>query len=133
MELKEILPYIVAILSGLSSWVGSYIMATKKSKQELKTLEESNKHEIDKLMKQHEIDLESIKEKHKLEMENKNAEHEHKIEVIELEHRNKLAKIEQEHEASAKYGAIEDLVSNPDKLLGLLEVVNNPKYKKFIK
>ena len=90
MEIKDLLPYIIAILSGIGSWIGSYLMATKKSTQELKALEKSNTHEIDKLMKQHEVDITSIKEKHKLDMEIKDKDHQHQLELLEKQSQNTL-------------------------------------------
>ena len=112
MEFADLLPYFA---TGGVSWLGSYLMATKKSKQELKALEESNKHEIEKLMKQHEIDIEALKEKHIMEMEKGESEHKHKLEIIEKEAMN---------------SAMLELFKNPEKL-GELE--NNPSIKKFSK
>jgi hypothetical protein len=51
MELKDFITVTLSIITGLGSWVGSYLMATNKSKQELKTLAENNRHDIDMLMK----------------------------------------------------------------------------------
>ena len=127
------LPYIIAFLTGTGSWIGSYLMATKKSKQELKALEESNKHEIEKLMTQHEIDIESLKENHILEMDKENAEHKHKIEIIELEHKNELTRKDHELESSAMYKAVGDLFANPEKISELLKVLNNPTFKGYLK
>ena len=52
----------IAIIPALITGVGSLIIALKKCKNEINTLETSNKHEIEKLMKQHEIDIDALKE-----------------------------------------------------------------------
>jgi hypothetical protein len=123
IEIKDALPYVVAILSG----IGSFIASTKKAKQELKTLEEKNRHELEKLMKQHEIDIEALKEKHKLEMEKVASDHKNKFEMISLEHKNELSKKAQELELSAIQGILE----NPDKFSKMIDLVNSPKFRKF--
>ena len=100
MEIMDLLPYVMAVLTGIGSWMGSYFMSTKKNKQELKSLSESNKHEIEKLMKQHEVDINSLKEKHKLEMDRANLEHKHKLEIMEKENQNLILQKQQEQKAS---------------------------------
>lgn len=66
---------LISIVSALITGAGSLIIALKKCKNEIKTLETNNKHEIEKLMKQHEIDIENLKEKYKLQSEAKQQEH----------------------------------------------------------
>ena len=66
-------------------------------------------------------------------MEKENTEHKHRVEIIELEHKNELARIEQEFEASAKYNAIGDLFSNPEKMLDMLKLLENPNFQKHAK
>ena len=66
---------LIAIVPALITGAGSLIIALKKCKNEINTLETNNKHEIEKLMKQHEIDLEALKENHRLDMETKEKEH----------------------------------------------------------
>ena len=100
MEIMDLLPYAMAVLTGIGSWVGSYFMSTKKSKQDLKSLSESNKHEIEKLMKQHEVDINSLKEKHELEMDKANIEHKHKLEIMEKENQNLILQKQQEQKAT---------------------------------
>ena len=73
---------LIAIVPALITGAGSLIIALKKCKNEINTLETNNKHEIEKLMKQHEIDLEALKENHRLDMETKEKEHQLKIEEI---------------------------------------------------
>jgi tRNA U34 5-carboxymethylaminomethyl modifying enzyme MnmG/GidA len=109
MQLNDYLPYLTSAITGAASWLGAYLMATKKSKLEFMALEESNKHEIAKLMKRHEIDIESLKEKHLLELEKTNTEHKHKIEIMEIEHQNAITRKEHELEASAKYKALGEM------------------------
>ena len=65
---------LISIVPALITGAGSLIIALKKCKNEIKTLETNNKHEIEKLMKQHEIDIEALKEKHKLDMDTKEKE-----------------------------------------------------------
>ena len=61
MEFEDVLPYIFAIVTGIGSWIGSYIMATKKSKKEFE-------HEIEKL----------------------NIAHKHQLELLEKQNQNLL-------------------------------------------
>jgi len=133
MEFLDLLPYFVAVITGVGSWLGSYFMATKKSKQELKSLEESNKHEIEKLMKRHEVNIESLKEKHLLEMDKRSDEHEKKIEIMGLEHQNELLRKSQELENSVKFNAMGEMFSSPEKIKGLLDLIEDPKLKPFMK
>ena len=75
---------LIAIVPALITGVGSLIIAIKKCKNEINTLETNNKHEIEKLMKQHKIDIEALNEKHRLDIETKEKEHQLKIEVLNL-------------------------------------------------
>lgn len=79
-------------------------------------------------MKQHEVDIESLKEKHQLEVEKSEQEHRHKIEIMEIEHRNALESKEKEQSNAAMYGVMADVVKDPSKLQGLLELANNPAF-----
>mgnify|MGYP000036102656 CR=1 FL=1 len=83
---------LIAIVPALITGVGSLIIALKKCKNEINTLETNNKHEIEKLMKQHEIDIEALKEKHKLDMETKEKEHKLKIEEIKVQNEQEILK-----------------------------------------
>jgi len=132
MEISDLLPYIFAILTGVSSWFSSYFMATKKSKQDLQSLEKINKHDLEKLMKQHEIDIESLKEKHSLEIKSINNEHKNKLEIIKLEHENELSRKSQEIEKSATFGAIEKMLGNTN-INDVLKLLDNPQFQKHIK
>ena len=71
---------LIAIVPALITGVGSLIIAIKKCKNEINTLETNNKHEIEKLMKQHKIDIEALNEKHRLDIETKEKEHQLKRE-----------------------------------------------------
>ena len=62
---------LIAIVPALITGVGSLIIAIKKCKNEINTLETNSKHEIEKLMKQHKIDIEALNEKHRLDIETK--------------------------------------------------------------
>lgn len=88
------------------------------------------KHEIEKLMRQHEVDIESLKEKHNLEAEKSEQEHRHKVEIMEIEHRNALESKEKEQSNAAMFGVMADVVKDPSKLQGLLELANNPAFKR---
>lgn len=76
---------LIAIVPALITGVGSLIIAIKKCKNEINTLETNNKHEIEKLMKQHKIDIEALNEKHRLDIETKEKEHQLKIEEIKVQ------------------------------------------------
>ena len=99
---------LIAIVPALITGVGSLIIALKKCKNEINTLETNNKHEIEKLMKQHEIDIEALKEKHKLDMETKEKEHKLKIEEIKVQNEQEILKMEKELSNSAMYSMIGD-------------------------
>ena len=107
----------------------SYLTANKKAKAEIATLQESNKHEIEKLMKQHEVDIESLKEKHQLETEKCEQEHKHKIEIMQIEHKNALESNEKQQSNAAMFSVMTDIIREPQKLQGLLELANNPAFK----
>ena len=87
---------LISIVPALITGAGSLIIALKKCKNEIKTLETNNKHEIEKLMKQHEIDIEALKEKHKLDMETKEKEHQLKLEEIKVQNEQEILKKEKE-------------------------------------
>lgn len=98
----------IAIIPALITGVGSLIIALKKCKNEINTLETSNKHEIEKLMKQHEIDIDALKEKYKLDMESKEKEHKLKIEEIKVQNEQEILKREKELSNSAMYSIMGD-------------------------
>ena len=98
----------IAIVPALITGAGSLIIAIKKFKNEINTLETNNKHEIEKLMKQHEIDLEALKEKHRLDMESKEKEHQLKIEEIKVQNEQEILKREKELSNSAMYSMMGD-------------------------
>lgn len=117
---------IPAIITGIIT----YMTANKKAKSEIDTLKESNKHDIEKLMKQHEVDIESLKEKHQLEIEKSEQEHKHRLEIMQLEHRNALESNEKQQSNAAMFGVMSDLITDPKKMQGLLDLANNPAFKK---
>lgn len=94
------------------------------------SMQESNKHEIEKLMRPHEVDIESLKEKHNLEAEKREQEYRHKVEIMEIDHRNALESKEKEQSNAAMFGVMADLVEDQNKLQGLLELANNPVFRK---
>lgn len=117
---------IPAIISGIVT----YVITCKKAKNEIMKLQESNKHDIEKLMKQHEIDIESLKEKHNLEIEKSNQDHKHKLELLKLEHKNAVESKEKEQSNAAMFRVMADLLTDPKKLSGILNLANDPRFKK---
>ena len=115
---------LIAIVPALITGVGSLIIALKKCKNEINTLETNNKHEIEKLMKQHEIDIEALKEKHKLDMETKEKEHKLKIEEIKVQNEQEILKREKELSNSAMYSMMGD--ATKDLFAGIF---NSPEFK----
>ena len=116
---------LVSCIPAVITGVVTYLTTSRKAKTQISSLQESNKHEIEKLMKQHEVDIESLKEKHQLEIEKSEQEHRHKIEIMEIEHRK-----EKEQSNAAMYSVMADVIKDPSKLQGLLELANNPALKK---
>lgn len=80
-------------------------------------------------MKQHEVDIESLKEKHQLETEKCEQEHKHKIEIMQIEHKNALESNEKQQSNAAMFSVMTDIIKEPQKLQGLLELANNPAFK----
>ena len=115
---------LIAIVPALITGVGSLIIALKKCKNEINTLETNNKHEIEKLMKQHEIDIEALKEKHKLDMETKEKEHKLKIEEIKVQNEQEILKRKKELSNSAMYSMMGD--ATKDLFTGIF---NSPEFK----
>lgn len=76
---------LIAIIPALITGVGSLIIALKKCKNEINTLETNNKNEID---------INALKQKHKLDMESKEKEHKLKIEKIKVQHEQEILKRE---------------------------------------
>lgn len=128
--MEEILnTLLVSCVPAIMTGIISYLTANKKAKAEIATLQESNKHEIEKLMKQHEVDIESLKEKHQLETEKCEQEHKHKIEIMQIEHKNALESNEKQQSDAAMFSVMTDIIKEPQKLQGLLELANNPIFK----
>ena len=122
--MEEILnTLLVSCVPAIITGIISYLTANKKAKAEIATLQESNKHEIEKLMKQHEVDIESLKEKCE-------QEHKHKIEIMQIEHKNALESNEKQQSNAAMFSVMTDIIKEPQKLQGLLELANNPAFKK---
>lgn len=90
MTLNEIVLIITAIVLPISSGIGSYILSTNKSREDIVQLREQNKFDIEKLMNQHKMDLEALERKHQMEVEKMEIEHKHKIELMQKEMENKL-------------------------------------------
>ena len=83
--MKEHLPYIVSVIVAVITGLTSYFAAAKKSKTDLKALQESNAHEITRLMEQHKLDIDSLERKHLMEIEKMELEHRHQLELKEKE------------------------------------------------
>lgn len=56
--------------------------------------------------------------------------HRHKVEIMEIEHRNALESKEKEQSNAAMFGVMADVIKDPSKLQGILELANNPAFKK---
>ena len=124
--MEEILnTLLVSCVPAIITGIISCLTANKKAKAEIATLQESNK-----LMKQHEVDIESLKEKHQLETEKCEQEHKHKIEIMQIEHKNALESNEKQQSNAAMFSVMTDIIKEPQKLQGLLELANNPAFKK---
>lgn len=121
---------LVSCIPAIITGIITYMTANRKAKSEIVALQESNKHDIERLMKQHEVDIESLKEKHQLEIEKSEQDHQHKIEIMNLEHKNELESNEKQQSNAAMFSVMSDVITNPQKLQGLLELANNPAFKK---
>ncbi|MCM1253794.1 MAG: hypothetical protein NC321_13320 [Clostridium sp.] len=121
---------LVSCIPAIITGIVTYMTARKNARTQIISLEESNKHEIEKLMRQHEVDIESLKEKYQLEAERSEQEHRHKVEIMEIEHKNALESREKEQSNAAMFGAITDIIKDPSKLQGLIELANNPALRK---
>lgn len=80
-EIKELMPYIVAIASG----VGSYYAACKSARAEMDKIKENNKHELERLMQQHKVDIDSLEKAHQLELEKMKLTYQHELKMKETE------------------------------------------------
>lgn len=80
-------------------------------------------------MKQHEVDIESLKEKYQLETEKCEKAHKHKIEIMQIEHKNALESNERHQSNETMFSVMADIIKEPQKLQGLLELANNPASK----
>ncbi len=121
---------LVSCIPAAITGVVTYLTARRNAKTQIDSLQESNKHEIEKLMRQHEVDIESLKEKHNLEVEKSEQEHRHKVEIMEIEHRNALESKEKEQSNAAMFGVMADVIKDPSKLQGLIELANNLAFRK---
>lgn len=121
---------LVSCIPAVITGIVTYLTASRNAKTQIASLQESNKHEIEKLMRQHEVDIESLKEKHHLEAEKSEQEHRHKVEIMDIEHRNALESKEKEQSNAAMFGVMADVIKDPSKLQGILELANNPAFKK---
>ncbi|MEQ4488889.1 MAG: hypothetical protein AAC990_00760 [Dehalococcoides mccartyi] len=124
---------LISCVPALVTGFFAYFSARKTAQIKINELQKQNEHEINKLMEQHKIDIDSLKEKHALEMEKVESEHRYKLDIIALEHKNELESKEKELEAGAKYGAMGSLLSNPEKINGLLGLLDHPEIKKRMK
>jgi len=90
MSFKELLPYMIAIISPVISGLWAFLASTKKSREDLAQLQEQNKHDLNRLINEHKLDLEGLEVKHNMEIEKIELEHKHKIELMQKEIENKL-------------------------------------------
>lgn len=120
---------LISCLPAIITALISYLGLAKKYKSQLKTLELNNKQEIDKLMNQHKIDLDSLNNAHILEMEKLEADHKNRIELIKLEHAHALEKSEKEQSNAAMYSVLGNLMTDPQKLTGIMNLMDDPRFK----
>ncbi len=106
---------LIAIVPALITGVGSLIIAIKKCKNEINTLETNNKHKID---------IEALNEKHRLDIETKEKEHQLKIEEIKVQNEQEILKREKELSNSAMYSMMGD--ATKDLFAGIF---NSPEFK----
>ena len=52
------------------------------------------------------------------------------VEIMEIEHRNALESKEKEQSNAAMFSVMADVIKDPGKLQGILELANNPAFKK---
>lgn len=125
-----IITLLVSSIPAIITGIITYLTTNKKAKTQIASLVESNKHDLEKLMKQHEIDIEALKEKYQLEADKSEQEHRHKMQIMELEHKNALESNKKELSNAAMFGVMADVIKNPQMLPGLMELANNPAFKK---
>lgn len=65
-----------------------------------------------------------------MESEKSEQEHKHKIEIMELEHQNALESKEKEQSNAAMFSGMSDVLTDPNKLQGIMKLANNPMFKK---
>ncbi|MGN0622969.1 MAG: hypothetical protein ACI4JA_03345 [Oscillospiraceae bacterium] len=67
--MKEIMPYVISVLTALISMIVSIYVCNRNCKNEIKKLKLQNEQDIQKIQKQHENDLETMTLQHQQEME----------------------------------------------------------------
>ncbi len=122
--------FVVSCVPAIITGVVSYLSTNKKAMIQIKKLEESNKHEIEKLMKQHEVDIDSLKEKHQLEVETSKQDHAQKMEIMKLEHQIAIEGKSKDKSDTVMFSVMENAIKNPESLKGLIELMENPMFKK---
>ncbi|MBR3881832.1 MAG: hypothetical protein IKJ36_01025 [Clostridia bacterium] len=110
--LKEMMPYIVSIMTAIISGLCSYNASKKQFNHELDVIKTNNKHDINKLMEQHKIDIDNLKEKHKLEMEIKEKEYQHEKEMIALKSKVLMDEKNQDVMNNAMSGILENIFND---------------------
>ena len=81
---------LIACIPAVVTGIGTYCVASKNSKSQIKELETQNKNDLDKLMKQHEIDIEALKQKHEQEKEIIEINHKHQLELLSAQNGNDI-------------------------------------------
>ena len=64
-----------------------------------------------------------------MKLRNVSKEHKHKIEIMQIEHKNALESNEKQQSDAAMFSVMTDIIKEPQKLQGLLELANNPIFK----
>ena len=73
---------LIACIPAIITGLGTYFVALRNSKSQIREIKEQNKSDLDKLMKQHEIDIEALKQKHEQEKEILEINHKHQLELL---------------------------------------------------
>jgi hypothetical protein len=95
------------IIIAIVPAVLSYLAAIRKSKQDLKTVKENHKAEIERIERQSEQDIKRLEK--------------------ELEAQSKL------YESNAQTDVISEYMRNPKKFQDMLNLMNDPRVKRFMK
>ena len=107
---QYILPYIVTLITAISTGLISYFSAIKKSKLD-------NDVKIKEIQEQHKLDLEIQKEIFKLEIEKINLQHQNELEKMKVDSNNQLTN-------NLANSFVNTLFQNPQNIQDLIDLGN---------